>query len=297
MKKYLKLSIVFVIFIITFSYGIGVGKYKLFPHNIVKQIKNIILNQVDYRFDEYQRLVYSSKHKEINCPTQTDNTGVILILGQSNSANHAEYSYPSNELNSVINFFNGKCYEAQSPLLGASGNDGEWISLTASKLVDNEIYDKVIVISSGIKGSSISEWVENNRLYSMLIEVINNVTKKYEITDLIWHQGETDINNPHIKIYQYYFKSLLKSIRDKKIDAPIFMSVASICGPKENWTYPNNVSKAQIKLVEIDGVEMGVNTDEKVPLSYRYNLCHFSKLGQEAAAEDLASRISQYYTK
>ncbi|MDA8548317.1 hypothetical protein N9K71_02800 [Candidatus Pelagibacter bacterium] len=75
------------------------------------------------------------------------------------------------------------------------------------------------------------------------------------------------------------------------------MSVASICGPKENWTYPNNVSKAQNKLVEIDGVEMGVNTDEKVPLSYRYNLCHFNKLGQEAAAEDLASRISQYYAK
>lgn len=297
MKKNLKLSIVFVFFITIFLYGIGVGKYKWFPHNIVKKFKNTLLNQVDYRFDDYQRLIYSSKHKEINCPTQTDNTGVILVFGQSNSANHAQYSYQSDELNSVVNFFNGKCFKAQSPLLGASGKDGEWISLTASKLVDNGIYDKVIVISSGIQGSSISNWAENNRLNLLLIDVINNVKKKYEITDLIWHQGETDIESPHIKIYQYYFKSLLKSIRNNKIEAPIFISVASICGPKDNWTYPNNVSKAQIKLVEIDGVEMGVNTDEKVPLSYRYNLCHFSKLGQEAAAADLASKISQYYSK
>tara|TARA_B100001057_G_C22728467_1_gene902725 strand:- start:307 stop:1200 length:894 start_codon:yes stop_codon:yes gene_type:complete len=296
-KKNLKLSIVFVFFIAIFLYGIGVGKYKWFPHNIVKKFKNTLLNQVDYRFDDYQRLIYSSKHKEINCPTQTDKTGVILVFGQSNSANHAQYSYQSDELNSVVNFFNGKCFKAQSPLLGASGKDGEWISLTASKLVDNGIYDEVIVISSGIKGSSISKWAENNRLNLLLIDVINNVKKKYEITDLIWHQGETDIKSPHIKIYQYYFKSLLKSIRNNKIEAPIFISVASLCGPKDNWTYPNNVSKAQIKLVEIDGVEMGVNTDEKVPLSYRYNLCHFSKLGQEAAAADLASKISQYYSK
>ena len=296
-NKYLKLLIAFIFAIIIFAYGIGAGKYQWFPYNIVKQAKNILLNQADYRFDEFRRLVYSKKHKKIDCPTQTDSTGVILAFGQSNSANHAEYTYKSTELNNVVNYFNGKCYEAQSPLLGASGIDGEWISLTASKLVDNGIYNKVIVISSGIAGSPISKWSENNELNLMLIKVLNGVSKKYNITDLIWHQGESDRDNIHSELYLIYFKSLLRSIRNTKIEAPIFISVASICGPDEYWTYPNNISKAQVKLVELDGVEMGVNTDEKVPISLRYNLCHFGKLGQESAAADLALKISQYHTK
>ena len=299
MNKYLKLVISFILVLIIFSYGVGVGKYQWFPHNIIKRVKNILFNQVDYRFDEFRRLVYSSEHKKIECPSQSESTGVILAFGQSNSANHAEYNYKSSELNNnVVNYFDGKCYKAQSPLLGASGKDGEWISLTASKLVDNGTYNKVIIISSGIGGSPISKWAENNELNLMLKKVLNDVLKKYKITDLIWHQGESDTLHTSSEDYLYYFKSLLKSIRNNKVEAPIFVSIASICGqPSENQTYPNNISRAQTQLVKLDGVEMGVNTDEKVPISFRYDLCHFGKLGQEAAATDLALKISKYHTK
>jgi hypothetical protein len=220
--------------------------------------------------------------------------GVIVAFGQSNSANHAEYKVPKSELGNVVNYFRGKCFKAQSPLLGATGEDGEWISMTAKKLIDEGIYEKVVVVSSGIGGSRIERWAEGNDLNTMLVDVIKELSINYNITDMIWHQGEADIHT-HSIVYEEYFSSILKSIRKAGVTAPIFLSIASICGNEDMWTYPNRVSKAQIALTKLKGVELGVNTDELVPVNLRYDKCHFSKQGQQIAANDLAKKIAAYH--
>jgi len=277
-----------------FVYGVGVGHYKWFPFNLIKKAKYFVKNQALVEFDHFGRLVYSSKHKEIACPPQTDRTGVLVSFGQSNSANYAKYLFRPTELNNVVNYYNGKCYMAQSPLLGADGAKGEWMSLTASNLVENGIYENVVIASSGIGNTSIKRWAKGNDLNEMLIQVISDLSEKYLITDMIWHQGESDRQTPGY-VYQYYFTTLLESIRNAKVSAPIFISVASNCGEEKNWKYPNQISDAQLKLIQLDGVEMGVNTDEKIPIGLRYDLCHFGKLAQEIAAAELALIISQYH--
>ena len=295
MKNFFYASLLLVSLIFTFGYGVGVGTYKWFPYDLIKQVKFLASGKFLQEVDALGRLVHSSKHTEVNCPEQNERVGVLVAFGQSNSANSAEYKFSTDELNGVFNYFNGSCYLAQSPLLGATGGAGEWITLTSKKLIEEDVYDKVIVVSSGIGGSPIERWADGNDLNSMLVEVLQTLQNDYRVTDMIWHQGESDRVNTHTEVYETYFMSMMDSIRDAGINASIFMSVASICGEEGSWAYPNRVSNAQTRLVDVDGVELGVNTDELVPIQLRYDNCHFAKAGQEVAASELAQRIAKFH--
>ena len=90
------------------------------------------------------------RQRMIRCPKQTQNTGVILVLGQSNAANHAEYLFKRHEVEGVVNYYDGHCYAAASPLLGATGERGEWLSKTANHLVQLGIYEEVVVVSAAV---------------------------------------------------------------------------------------------------------------------------------------------------
>ena len=246
-------------------------------------------------FDALGRLISTSLSVEIKCPTQTQRTGLLFAFGQSNSANSAEYKFKEMELNGVVNYFNGKCYVAKSPLLGATGRGGEWISLTARKLIENGTYDNVVVVSSGISGTKIERWGSGNDLNEMVLNVLADVTKKYKVTDIIWHQGESDRKYTHTKVYEHYFRTLVDDIRGLQINAPIFISIASICGAGEGWNYPNKITEAQTLLAKENGVELGINTDELIPISLRYDMCHFGKQAQEKAAIEQSRLMAEYH--
>lgn len=295
MKKFFYAFSAIVFLAASFIYGVGVGKREWFPHDLIKQFKYLALNSSEVEFDSFGRLINSSSHTEIACPAQNENMGVLVAFGQSNSANHAEYKSSKSELEGVVNYFNGRCYIAESPLLGATGADGEWISLTAKKLIEAGVYEEVIVVSSGIGGTAVERWADGNDLNRMLMDVMQNLKADYRVTDMVWHQGESDRVYTHTEVYETYFLSMLNNIRDIGIRAPIFVSIASICGKEESWTYPNRVSIAQTKLLENEGIQLGVNTDEVVPINFRYDGCHFGKTGQDLAAFGLAESILKFY--
>ena len=292
--KFFIYSLKFFFVIVIFLYGLGVGRYEIFPFEEIKTIRNIVKYQTLLKFDNSRRLIYSSKHKEIACPIQTEKLGVIVAFGQSNSANYAEHLFEPKDLKNVFNYFKGKCYAAQSPLLGADGAKGEWMSLTASNLIKNGVYEKIIIVSSGIGDTSIKRWAKGNDLNRMFIDVISNLSKEYSITDFIFHQGEAD-KKTYGYVYEFYFKTLIESIRNVEANAPIFISVATNCGVKRKWKYPNEISETQLSLTKLDGIELGINTDEKIPFNLRYDGCHFGKLGQEIAADELSNSISYYH--
>ena len=292
--KLFKYSLKFFFVIVIFLYGVGVGRYELFPFEELKTIRNLIEYKALLKFDNSRRLIYSSNHKETPCPAQTEKLGVLVAFGQSNSANYAEHLFEPKDLKNVFNYFKGKCYAARSPLLGADGAKGEWMSLTASNLIKNGVYEKIIIVSSGIGDTSIKRWAKGNDLNRMLIDVISNLSKEYSITDFIFHQGEAD-KKTYGYVYEFYFKTLIESIRNIEANAPIFISVATNCGAKRKWKYPNEISETQLSLTKLDGIELGINTDKKIPFNLRYDRCHFGKLGQEIAADELSNSISYYH--
>jgi len=113
---------------------------------------------------------------------------------------------PESRVPDVINYHKGKCFLASSPLLGATGKSGEWISLLAQELVSNGTYKSVIVMSLGIGGSPIAAWTEGSPLNKNLILNLKKISATYKITDIIFHQGESDArwlisSNIYYKLY------------------------------------------------------------------------------------------------
>ncbi len=64
---------------------------------------------------------------EVDCGSfvgDSPDQAVLFVFGQSNSANHAKDRYVAG--NEVVNFnpHDGRCYQAEDPLLGADGSGG-----------------------------------------------------------------------------------------------------------------------------------------------------------------------------
>ena len=103
---------------------------------------------------------------------------MLLVLGQSNAANHAQKRFTTRYPNHVVNYFGGKCYVASSPLLGATGQGGEFITLLADLLISNGTYKNIVIIATAVEGSPISRWVRHGDLNESLIVLINEVANQ-----------------------------------------------------------------------------------------------------------------------
>ena len=108
---------------------------------------------------------------EIACPIQDEKTAVLLLIGQPNAANSQAQRYQSGD-DRVVNFVDGRCYRAASPLLGADGQKGETWTLLGNKLVQAGLYDSVILIPAAVGGSSVRRWAAGGDLNAMLMAVI-----------------------------------------------------------------------------------------------------------------------------
>lgn len=279
-----------------FVYGVGVGLYKWFPHEELRSMKhaasgvieNATFSTIASRSDVFE---FVDGKEQIECPNNNERLGVLVTFGQSNSAS---YRVRSNEVNDVVNYHSGNCYRASSPLLGATNTDGEWMSLTAQSLVDAGLYDTVVVMSLGIGNSPVAAWTEGSELYLHLIDNLNAISEKYTVTDMLWHQGESDLKwGVGTNQYVASFSDMISTVRAANVTAPIFVSIASFCNGGE---YPNNITNAQFKIInEINGVELGVNTDELLPSAMRHDNCHFNEQGQRLAANEAAKLIVSFH--
>jgi hypothetical protein len=299
------------VFIAISSYQFGVYSYQtnLWPFDLPpKQITAPVLPQkatssppiADHDIgshDEFGRLTGYPGKEEVKCPKQNRDTAVILAIGQSNSANHGEEKFSTQYAERVLNYFKGKCYIASSPLLGATGEEGEFITPLADRLVQSGTYKSVIIISSGIGGSPISRWQRDGDLNEMLQTTIYNMRGKYRITEVIWHQGENDyVDHTSAKNYVKSFNSLLKTLSANKIDAPVFISIATKCGgPVGAWKKENPTANGQRQLVDNKRVFLGADTDTELKfIDRRSDKCHFRESGQLKAAKSFATAIQKY---
>ena len=88
-------------------------------------------------YDRAGRLTGYPGKIAVDCPGQTKDTAVLLAAGQSNSANDGQRKFTTRYPGQAFNYFDGKCYAASSPLLGASAEGGEFLTLLAYQLISN----------------------------------------------------------------------------------------------------------------------------------------------------------------
>jgi hypothetical protein len=246
------------------------------------------------QYDDFGRLIGLNGKLQITCPNQNLKSGVLLAIGQSNIANHAEKKFLSRFPNQVVNYYDGKCYVASSPLLGASGEAGEFITPLADRLIEKGVYKSIIIISSGISGTPISRWQAGGDLNKMLLDTITSI-KKYNITDIIWHQGESDFMNGTSAVeYQKSFTLLKNSLQDAGIAAPFFIAVATKCGNNPTWKNSNPTALGQSKLKDNKEIFLAVSTDKLLNKNDRRDSCHLSVSGQLKTANAYAEAIIKH---
>ncbi|MBA2710719.1 MAG: hypothetical protein H0U57_09030 [Tatlockia sp.] len=275
-------------------------------------IKNItlillitILSNLSFAFaitiDKFSRLINYPGKVEVPCPKQNPETAVILVIGQSNAANHAAKKFVTRHPTQVFSYFNGKCFIASSPLLGASGTEGEFITPLADQLIDNGDYETVVIISSAIGGTPIKLWQQGGELNAMLQGVLAEAKSKYKITEVIWHQGETDLGlKTGTANYIESFNSLVNSLGSMAEDRPpLFYAIATKCGKTAAWSANNSVANAQRSLANpANHIFLGVDTDRLLLEEDRNSdQCHFSEKGELKTAAAFAKAIHEQKAK
>jgi Carbohydrate esterase, sialic acid-specific acetylesterase len=231
------------------------------------------------RTDKFARLLTYPGKTEVSCPVQDATTAVYLVAGQSNAANYQGQKYQSQD-DRVINFSEGRCYIAGSPLLGADNRNGESWTLLGTKLIRSGLYTRVIVIPAAVGGSSIHRWAKGSDLNEMLIGVIRSAKKNYTLTGILFDQGATDTSlGTSEQTYRMDMKSLIDSIHAEGVAAPFYI-VQCTMQLTPSWTEDNPISRAQRSLENGKDILAGPNTDHDIPAADRFDGLHFSASGQ-----------------
>jgi Carbohydrate esterase, sialic acid-specific acetylesterase len=262
-----------------FALGVYAGAKRVWP---LPQLKRLIATEAHplVRTDEFGRLLSYPGKIEIACPIQDEKTAVLLLVGQSNAANYQGQRYQSAD-DRVVNFLDGRCYRAASPLLGADGQRGEPWTLLGNKLVQSGLYHTVILVPAAVGGSSVRRWAAGGDLNAMLMAVITAVKARYTINAVLLDQGTTDfVERMPEGEYRSDLKSMIDSVRTQGVHAPFFIT-RSTAGPLD-WTQDNPVARAQATLADSrNAVFDGPNTDRDVTPLDRYDGYHYGASGQE----------------
>lgn len=234
--------------------------------------------------DRHGRLISAIGKMERPCPEQNGSTLVFLLAGQSNAGNHAGRRIRTAYPDRVLNFIGGKCYVAASPLLGATGSDGEPWTALGDGLIASGAAEQVILIPVAVSGSRIHQWREGAELNGLLQATLSNLQSRYRVTHVLWHQGESDfLAGTSERDYEDDFRSFVQSLRMRGVTAPVLVSIASRCGISPTWSVDNPIANAQRRLAEPNGkrIYLGVDTDTLLKQSDRIDDCHFSASGQD----------------
>jgi hypothetical protein len=225
----------------------------------------------------------TSQKRLVPCPEQTGQTLVLYTFGQSNSANSLAKLY-SNSDSRIINYFNGKCYVAADPLLGATGDRGSQWVVASQKLMATGQFDYIIINSFGVGGSGIGEWVTNPEY---IRRYKNPDVSIYLPTHFLWHQGESDAaQGTSTSNYQTWLNQIIQDSVQNFPGAKFYVSLATIC----NGSLPYEpVRAAQRNVVDNLKVFQGPDTDQILD---RYDGCHIGATGQEQIGDFWQSVIN-----
>ncbi len=200
----------------------------------------------------------------------------------------------------MVNFFDGQCYVAASPLLGSDGVSGEYWTELGNLLLDRGSFDQVVLAPAAITGSEVLRWAAGGDLNRVMIDTASQLKRRgYRVTHVLWVQGEKDyVKGTNEKDYRDSFLSLVSSLRSHGVAAPVYVGVASKClGASSHGTRfhsaDNPIARAQLALPDpAANLRSGVNSDALLDDLDRYDDCHFGSSGEQKVARAWADLLS-----
>jgi hypothetical protein len=263
---------------VAYVYGIVSYHYEPFPYHLVKRLIDVGSFSRVARYGGYD---VTFDRVEVPCGVASQGAMVLLTLGQSNSANSSDGC--SNDAPNVYNFnlFDGRCYEARDPLLGAGGDGGSlWLPL-ANLLIERGVSGKVVIAPIGLGGSRAADWAPGGPLNARVAAVLAALARADVAIDaVLWQQGESD-HTTDPAAYTASFLSLVDDIRARNVLAPIYVAQSTQC----DGVVSGAIRAAQAQLVaQRPDLRAGPDTDILSSVEMR-NGCHFTRRGAMAGAE------------
>ena len=223
----------------------------------------------------------SLQGRKLVLPSQVGTDPVVfLVLGQSNIANHGESKFSATA--NVFNFnpFDGNCYFATDPLLGATGDLGSPLCVLGDKLIQSGFANSIVFCNLAVGGSTVREWAPGGPYHHRLTY---GLSRLYEFgltpSYVLWHQGEADAFYGTTAFdYSAAFRRLATSVRALKVFAPIFVARATYFAIPEGYeAKQQEVRRAQADLICPDELIFGGPDTDLI--RDRYDGCHFSRNG------------------
>lgn len=223
-------------------------------------------------------------HDEAPCSNLVgrSSTMVAVTMGQSNAANTGLVLHKSVKNVFNYNWFNGKCYVAADPLLGATGTGGSVWTLFGSAVVKKGLYRNVVLAPIAVGATAIDDWKPGGRHHYRVIKVLKDLREHgFKVTHILWHQGEADaLGGTSMENYRQALLGLIRSIRGEEADAPIYIAVATLCFHTRDMMIRHRIRDAQRSVVNPkDGIVQGPDTDLIDGIDDRFDGCHFSDEG------------------
>lgn len=236
--------------------------------------------------DPWGRLLAYPGKQSVPCPAQDPSTLVLVVAGQSNAANSGAARHRSRHGGRVVNFIDGRCFVAASPLLGADGRSGEYWTLLADRLIDQGVAREVVLAPFSVNGAKIERWQPGGELHAPFMKMLQQLRAVYRPSQVLWHQGESDfLLGTTQSGYADSLNALVRAVRSKGIDAPFHVAVASRC-LLSAWRAENPVAEAQRSASNAAlRIVVGPDADTVWTEAYRFDDCHLSAAGQGEMAE------------
>ncbi|ANL73009.1 SGNH family esterase protein [Rhizobium phaseoli] len=279
------------------------ARHEIFPWPQLSALKKTVVGEKPapsrYTFDDKERLVGDESKAAVPCPRQTDRTAVLLLLGQSNAANDGGQRYRSEYGARVVNAFDNRCFIAASPLLGSTHTKGEYWTRLGNELIASGQNDSVILAPLAYSGSDVARWAAGGDLNPVLVDSVKKLQDSgYRVTSVLWVQGEADfVLGTTAEAYQQRFMSMVETLRQHGVEAPVYISIASKCLEPSNGGFKEHVSdnaivQAQLALSKSGhGIREGANTDALLDGDDRYDDCHIGGTGAEKVSLAWLNRL------
>jgi len=220
---------------------------------------------------------------------------VIVTLGQSNASNTGHGPIKAGD--SVVNFnlYDGKCYQARDPLLGASNDGANFATRLGLDLTESKQFDRVVIAPIAMGGTSIQHWSPPgvfNRRILVLIKRLYDAGLKPDF--ILWHQGEANVDSLDVNgaIYSARLSEVISTFRIYGIDAPFFVAQASYCGGPRAGSESVRTAQRQVGQLGLNAFP-GPDTDA-LGEEYRYDHCHFNEKGTIRHAELWAQILTSF---
>lgn len=217
--------------------------------------------------------------QEIDCSSIGRDAAIILIMGQSNAANHGEVRYRPHGQVYNFDWMSERCYRAEDPLLGATGDGGTPWTRLGDELINRGAFRQVVLVTVAVGGTSIHAWVGENGPAAHAVSAATELRRRgLAVTHVLWQQGESD-RNMDKTAYIRLFGQMTSYLRSNGITAPIWVAQATIC----NNHGLEEIRQAQAELPTLYAavnVRRGPDIDALDRIYDRApNLCHFSDRG------------------